>query len=44
MDGGWAGGQACYPSAEMAIHDVNENKTMLPGYKLRLIFKNSKVG
>ena len=43
MSGGWAGGQACYPSVKMAIEDVNNNITMLPGYKLVLMFKNSKV-
>jgi len=43
MVGGWPGGQACLPSAIMALNEVNLNKNVLPGYKLELNWFNSEV-
>ena len=44
MVGGWPGGQACLPSAIMALNEVNLNAKVLPGYKLELNWFNSEVG
>jgi len=41
--GGWAGGQACQPAAEWALRDVNADPTLLPGYRLKLMWNNSEV-
>lgn len=43
MTGGWSGGQACRPAAFMAIDDVNERDDVLPGYKITLVDKDSRV-
>jgi hypothetical protein len=43
MVGGWPGGQACLPSAIMALNEVNLNANVLPGYKLELNWFNSEV-
>ena len=43
MVGGWPGGQACLPSAIMALNEVNLNTKVLPGYKLVLNWFNSEV-
>ena len=43
MVGGWPGGQACLPSAIMALNEVNMNASILPGYKLNLNWFNSEV-
>ena len=43
MVGGWPGGQACLPSAIMALNEVNLNHSMLPGYRLNLKWFNSEV-
>ncbi|CAG7718589.1 unnamed protein product [Allacma fusca] len=40
--GGWQGGQACKPAADMALEDVNANKDLLPGYKLHLHWNDSE--
>lgn len=32
--GGWAGGQACLPAAQMALEDVNASPDVLPGFQL----------
>uniref|UniRef100_A0AC35U5F1 ANF_receptor domain-containing protein n=1 Tax=Rhabditophanes sp. KR3021 TaxID=114890 RepID=A0AC35U5F1_9BILA len=40
--GGWAGGQACLPAVNMALEDVNNDPTILPGYSLILHHHNSK--
>ncbi|XP_065201019.1 gamma-aminobutyric acid type B receptor subunit 1 isoform X2 [Planococcus citri] len=40
--GGWQGGQACQPAARLALDDVNEDKTILPGYKLRMHYNDSQ--
>lgn len=42
-DGGWQGGQACMPAAEMALEDVNKRKDLLPGYTLKLHHNDSQV-
>ncbi|ODN02817.1 Gamma-aminobutyric acid type B receptor subunit 1 [Orchesella cincta] len=34
--GGWQGGQACEPAAQMAFRDINKNKDLLAGYTLTL--------
>ena len=41
--GGWQGGQACMPAAEMALEDVNKREDLLPGYRLRLHSNDSEV-
>ncbi|XP_039624625.1 gamma-aminobutyric acid type B receptor subunit 1 isoform X1 [Polypterus senegalus] len=42
MSGGWPGGQACLPSAKMALEHVNNRHDILPGYELKLIYQDSK--
>lgn len=41
--GGWQGGQACMPAANLALEDVNRRKDMLPGFTLRLHSNDSEV-
>ncbi|XP_075434105.1 gamma-aminobutyric acid type B receptor subunit 1 isoform X3 [Ascaphus truei] len=42
MSGGWPGGQACHPAAQMALEDVNNRRDILPEYELRLIHHDSR--
>ncbi|CAL4133132.1 unnamed protein product, partial [Meganyctiphanes norvegica] len=39
--GGWQGGQACQPSAMMALEDVNNRPDLIPGYRLSLAWNDS---
>ncbi|XP_042168080.1 gamma-aminobutyric acid type B receptor subunit 1-like isoform X2 [Oncorhynchus tshawytscha] len=41
MSGGWPGGQACLPSAQMALDLVNNRTDILPDYELELIYYDS---
>ncbi|XP_036809467.1 gamma-aminobutyric acid type B receptor subunit 1-like [Oncorhynchus mykiss] len=41
MSGGWPGGQACLPSAQMALDLVNKRTDILPEYELELIHYDS---
>lgn len=41
--GGWQGGQACMPAAQMALEDVNDDKNLLRGFKLTLHHNDSEV-
>ncbi|XP_036371518.1 gamma-aminobutyric acid type B receptor subunit 1 isoform X1 [Megalops cyprinoides] len=41
MSGGWPGGQACLPSAQMALELVNKRTDILPDYELELIYYDS---
>ena len=41
--GGWQGGQACMPAANLALEDVNRRKDLLPGYLLKLHSNDSEV-
>ncbi|XP_068591232.1 gamma-aminobutyric acid type B receptor subunit 1 [Cebidichthys violaceus] len=41
MSGGWPGGQACMPSAQMAMDLVNNRSDILPDYELELIHYDS---
>lgn len=41
--GGWQGGQACQPAAELALEDVNRISDLLPGFKLTLYSNDSEV-
>lgn len=41
--GGWQGGQACLPAAELALDDVNSKSDLLPGFKLTLYSNDSEV-
>lgn len=43
MSGGWPGGQACLPSAQMALDLVNKRTDILPDYELELIYYDSRV-
>ncbi|XP_041431135.1 gamma-aminobutyric acid type B receptor subunit 1 isoform X4 [Xenopus laevis] len=43
MSGGWPGGQACQPAAQMALEDVNNRRDILPEYELRLIHHDSQT-
>jgi len=43
MSGGWPGGQACLPSAQMAMDLVNNRSDILPDYELELIHYDSMV-
>lgn len=43
MSGGWAGGQACLPAAQMALDLVNNRTDILPDYELELIHYDSMV-
>lgn len=43
MSGGWPGGQACMPSAQMALDLVNTRSDILPDYELELIHYDSMV-
>lgn len=42
-EGGWQGGQACKPAAELALADVNERLDLLSGFKLYIHSNDSKV-
>lgn len=42
-EGGWQGGQACMPAAELALADVNARSDLLSGFKLLLHSNDSKV-
>ncbi|KAL3277320.1 hypothetical protein HHI36_012671 [Cryptolaemus montrouzieri] len=42
-EGGWQGGQACMPAANLALEDVNARKDLLPGYILKLHSNDSEV-
>lgn len=42
-EGGWQGGQACKPAAELALADVNARSDLLSGFKLLLHSNDSKV-
>lgn len=42
-EGGWQGGQACKPAAELALADVNARSDLLSGFKLMLHSNDSKV-
>ncbi|XP_072406250.1 LOW QUALITY PROTEIN: gamma-aminobutyric acid type B receptor subunit 1 [Chiloscyllium punctatum] len=42
MSGGWPGGQACLPAAQMALRDVNNRSDILRDYELQLIYHDSK--
>lgn len=42
-EGGWQGGQACMPAAELALADVNNRSDLLSGFKLMLHSNDSKV-
>ncbi|RZC33526.1 ANF receptor domain containing protein, partial [Asbolus verrucosus] len=41
--GGWQGGQACMPAANLALEDVNRRKDLLPGYSLKLHSNDSEL-
>uniref|UniRef100_A0AAV2K533 Uncharacterized protein n=1 Tax=Knipowitschia caucasica TaxID=637954 RepID=A0AAV2K533_KNICA len=41
MSGGWPGGQACLPAAQMALDLVNNRSDILPDYELELIYYDS---
>ncbi|KAK2921452.1 gamma-aminobutyric acid type B receptor subunit 1 isoform X1 [Channa argus] len=41
MSGGWPGGQACLPAAQMALDLVNKRVDILPDYELELIHYDS---
>lgn len=43
MSGGWPGGQACLPAAQMALDLVNKRTDILPDYELELIHYDSMV-
>jgi len=43
MSGGWPGGQACLPAAQMALDLVNNRSDILPDYELELIYYDSMV-
>lgn len=43
MSGGWPGGQACLPAAQMALDLVNDRTDILPDYELELIHYDSMV-
>lgn len=43
MSGGWPGGQACLPAAQMALDMVNKRTDILPDYELELIHHDSMV-
>ncbi|KAL5289009.1 GABBR1 family protein [Megaselia abdita] len=40
--GGWQGGQACMPAANLALEDVNKETNLLPGFKLILHSNDSE--
>ncbi|XP_037963696.2 gamma-aminobutyric acid type B receptor subunit 1 isoform X2 [Plutella xylostella] len=41
-EGGWQGGQACMPAADLALADVNARSDLLSGFKLLLHSNDSK--
>ncbi|XP_044010005.1 gamma-aminobutyric acid type B receptor subunit 1 isoform X3 [Aphidius gifuensis] len=41
-EGGWQGGQACMPAANLALEDVNRAKDLLSGFELRLHSNDSE--
>ena len=43
LNGSWAGGLGQLPAVQMGIEDVNNDPTMLPGYRLRMTVNDTKV-
>ncbi|XP_044727882.1 gamma-aminobutyric acid type B receptor subunit 1 isoform X3 [Chrysoperla carnea] len=41
-EGGWQGGQACMPAANLALIDVNKRPDLLPGFTLKLHSNDSE--
>ncbi|KAK0159683.1 hypothetical protein PV327_010775 [Microctonus hyperodae] len=41
-EGGWQGGQACMPAANLALDDVNRERNLLPGFELKLHSNDSE--
>ncbi|XP_015601809.1 gamma-aminobutyric acid type B receptor subunit 1 isoform X2 [Cephus cinctus] len=41
-EGGWQGGQACMPAANLALDDVNQQEDLLPGFTLKLHSNDSE--
>ncbi|KAF6204850.1 hypothetical protein GE061_019013 [Apolygus lucorum] len=41
-EGGWQGGQACEPAANLALEDVNNKTNLLPGFILKLHWNDSE--
>ena len=44
FSGPWPGGLGQLPAVLMGIDDVNNDPTILPGYKLRMTINNTAVG
>ena len=44
MSGSWPGGQGQLPATKMGIEHVNANESLLPGFELVLINKDTQVG
>ena len=44
MQGGWPGGVGILPAALMALDHVNADPTILPGYRLNMIWNDTQVG
>ena len=43
MEGAWTGGLGIQPAAEIAIDYVNRDTNVLPGYRLNMLWNNTKV-
>lgn len=44
LEGAWRGGAGQVVAVDMALAEVNAREDILPGYKLNLIWNNTKVG
>ena len=43
MEGSWAGGHALLPATQLGLQHVNDRSDILPGYRLNLIWSDTKV-
>ncbi len=43
MEGSWAGGLGIMPAVQIALEHINDRLDILPGYRLNLIWDNTKV-
>ncbi len=43
MDGPWAGGLGLLPAAFLALQHVNADPSVLPGYRLNMIWNDTQV-
>lgn len=43
MEGAWSGGEALKPAVQMGLDHINARDDILPGYRLKLVWEDTKV-